>query len=158
MSEWDVVQRTKSLARDLGIQDRVRFIGSRYPREIMPAFYRLLRVYVSPSKAENLGQPLVESQLTGLPLVTYRGFSFDFVACPGTAEQIPPVRTVTDDYGLVIPEADPAVLAAAIRRARQTAEREGSADVARNWTYEKFNHHNAQTMVTALEEYRQCLR
>ena len=153
-SEWDVLQDSKALAVKLGIADRVRFLGMRFPREAMPAFYRLLRVYCSPSKAENLGQPLVESQLCGVPLVTYKGFSFDFVACPETAQQIPPSGTVTDDYGLVIPECDPEVLADAIRGARATAETV-PAWKTRMWAYDKFHHPNAQVMVDAIREYKE---
>ncbi len=155
-AEYDVLQISKGLSSTLGVNDRVHFLGMRFPREAMPMFYRLLRVYCSPSKAENLGQPLVESQLCGMPLVTFQGFSFDFVACPHTAQQIKPSAIETDDYGLVIPMADPADVADAIRKARHVAE-SNSQDVTRTWAYEKFHHHNAKTMVEAIEEYRGLL-
>jgi len=158
-SEADVLQDSKNLAKKLGLGDRVHFIGARFPREAMPMFYRCLDVYCSPSKAENLGQPLVESQLCGIPLVTYKGFSFDFVAAP-TAEQIEPSGTVTDDYGLIIPEADPIVLANAIRRARLTAETHkpiGGVNATRVWAYQKFHHHNANKMMAAIAEYKELL-
>ena len=153
-SEFDVLNMTKKLAVDLKVADRVHFVGIRFKREAMPMFYRVCNVYCSPSKAENLGQPLVESQLCGLPLVTYKGFSFDFVACPATAQQIEPSGTVTDDYGLIIPDADPKVLADAIRRARAKAEDWTSATITRAWTYQKFHWHGAQTMADAISEYK----
>lgn len=156
-SEFDVLQLTKQLAVDLGVADRVHFMGMRLKREAMPLFYHCLDVYCSPSKAENLGQPLVESQLCGLPLVTYQGFSFDFVVCPDTAEQVAPCRTVTDDYGLVIPEVDPHDLAIAITRARITAETPESAEFTREWTYKKFHWSNATNMVDALNAYRRMM-
>jgi len=152
-SERDVLNDSKALAVSLGIADRVHFLGMRFPRTAMPQFYRLLDVYCSPSKAENLGQPLVESQLCGKILVTYKGFSFDFVCAP-TAEQIPTSGTETDDYGLIIPECDPAVLADAIRNARHKAEDARARWLTRKWTAEKFGHHNAARMVEAIEEYR----
>lgn len=153
-SEWDVLKKTRTLAQKLGLADRVHFLGTRFPRVSMPTFYRLLSIYCSPSKAENLGQPLVESQLCGLPLVTYKGFSFDFVSCPETAQQIDPHGTVTDDYGLVIPETTGEDVAAAIRGARDMAETKGMAAATREWAYAKFHHHNAQIMVDAIEECR----
>jgi len=158
LSEWDVLQESRILADNLGIGDRCRFIGTRFPRHAMPAFYRMLQIYCSPSKAENLGQPLVESQLCGLPLVTFSGFSFDFVSCPETAQQVPAASTETDDYGLVIPEADPEALAEAIVRARDVAESAGRSRITRDWAYEKFHHHNAARMVEAVKEYQGLIR
>ena len=157
-SEWDVLRDSQMLAQKLGVADRVKFIGTRFPREAMPMFYRMLNVYCSPSKAENLGQPLVESQLCGLPLVTFKGFSFDFVSCPDTAQQVEPHHTVTDDYGLVIPEADPATLADAIRNARHMlATDRWTAEKTRGWARHRFHHHRAQAMLNAIEEMRGML-
>lgn len=166
-SEWDVLQLSKKLARDRGVADRVHFVGMRVKREAMPHLYWCMDAYCSPSKAENLGQPLIESQLCGLPLVTYQGFSFDFCACPHSAQQIPAHHTETDDYGLVIPFADPAVLAAAIGRARNIAESgrpnrsytsyDSPNNVTRLWAYHKFHWDNAQVMVNAINEYRGLL-
>lgn len=157
-SEWDVLQDSKALAEKLGVKERVRFIGARFPREAMPMFYRLLDLYCSPSKAENLGQPLVESQLCGCTLVTYKGFSFDFVACPETAQQVEPSGRVVDDYGLIIPECDPRELANAIRRARAGRESDpATPERTRLWTTRKFHHSNARVMLDAIEEYGRLL-
>jgi len=157
-SELDVLQDSKRLALDLGLGKRVHFIGLRFMRTGMPAFYRLLNGYCSPSEAENLGQPLVESQLCGLPLVTFKGFSFDFVSCPHSATQVEPHHTETDDYGLVIPKGDPVTLAAAIRRQREMGETEGMSQKTRQWTHEKFHHHNATKMVNAIKEYQEMIK
>lgn len=156
-SEHDVVMDSLELAKTLGLSDRIRFLGMRRPRDSMPAFYRLLNAYCSPSKAENLGQPLVESQLCGLPLVTFKGFSFDFVACPFSAQQILAEHTETDDYGLVIPFANPADLVCAIRGAREKAESAEARAATREWTTQRFGHQNAQTMVDALVAYRRMI-
>ena len=156
-SEAEVLLHSQELAAAMGLRDRVHFIGARFPREAMPMFYRLIDVYCSPSKAENLGQPLVESQLCGIPLVTYKGFSFDFVACPQTSEQIAPDHTETDDYGLIIPFANPRVLADAIRRARVTSADPAKRDATRRWTLNRFHHPNAKTMIDTINEYQGLL-
>jgi len=158
LSELDVLQRSKQLAQTLGIAQRVHFIGTRLLRTHMPSYYRMLNAYCSPSEAENLGQPLVESQLCGLPLLTYKGFSFDFVSCPTTATQVEPDHTETDDYGLVIPKGNPALIAEGIKRQREIGETVGTREATRMWAYEKFHHHNAVKMINALAEYREMMK
>lgn len=156
-SEADVLRLSKELAVRLGLKDRVHFRGMRVERRFMPWSYRMMDVYCSPSKAENLGQPLIESQLCGLPLVTYKGFSFDFCACPHSTTQYEPSGTVTDDWGLVIPETNPEDLAEAIRKARNLAETPGMAEITHAWAAETFDHRNVTKMIAAIEEYRSLL-
>jgi len=153
-SEFDVLEDTKMLAAQLGLRDRVHFRGMRVDRRYMPWSYLMMDLYVSPSKAENLGQPFIESQLCGIPLVTYKGFSFDYCACPHSATQYEPCGTVQDDWGLVIPETKPEDLADAIRKGRHIAETQGMADKTHDWAAEKFDHRNATKMVDAIHEYR----
>ncbi len=156
-SEADVLRMSKVLAVKLGIKDRVHFRGLKLDRKFMPWSYRMMDVYCSPSKAENLGQPLIESQLCGLPLVTYRGFSFNFCACPFSASQYKPSKTETDDWGLVIPSSDPMDQANAIRRARNMAETKGMAERTHEWAAEKFDHRNIFKMIDVIEEYRSMM-
>jgi len=153
-SEFDVLEDSKRLAQQLGLHDHVHFWGARIERRYMPWSYRMMDIYVSPSKAENLGQPFIESQLCGIPLVTYKGFSFDYCACPHSATQYEPSGTIQDDWGLVIPESNPEDLAEAIRKARNIAETGGMADKTHEWAAEKFDHRNATYMVDAIKEMR----
>jgi glycosyltransferase involved in cell wall biosynthesis len=56
------------LARDLGVSDRVRFLGF-VPVEDLPAIYCGARVFVFPSLVETFGKPLVEAMQCGVPVV-----------------------------------------------------------------------------------------
>ena len=65
--------RLARLARKLGIQERVRFLG-RLPSHAMPDFYRALDVLVLPSRTrpnwkEQFGRVLVEAMACGVPVI-----------------------------------------------------------------------------------------
>jgi phosphatidylinositol alpha-1,6-mannosyltransferase len=69
------VQRThlEALAKDLGVQDRVRFLG-RVPEADLPALYNCGEVYLGLSRtvelmAEGFGISLIEASACGLPVV-----------------------------------------------------------------------------------------
>ncbi len=153
-SEADVLRMSKRLAVQLGVKDRVHFRGMKLDRKFMPWSYKMMDVYCSPSKAENLGQPFIESQLSGIPLVTYKGFSFDYCACPYSAQQYEPCGTETDDWGLVIPLSNPVDEANAIKAARNTAETSGIAEKTHEWAAEKFDHRNITKMIDVINEYK----
>jgi glycosyltransferase involved in cell wall biosynthesis len=60
------------LARDLGVQDRVRFLGS-VPRDRVPAFYAVADVSLLTSQwREGLPMAVLESLACGTPVVTAR--------------------------------------------------------------------------------------
>lgn len=88
------------LAATLGVGDRVRFLGER-PREEVAGLMRATDLFVLPSLAENLPVVLIEAQASGLPAVA--------TSVGGVAE------LVDDAAGALVPPADPAALAAAIR-------------------------------------------
>ncbi len=65
--------RLARLAQELGIQERVRFLG-RLPSHAMPDFYRTLDVLVLPSRTrpnwkEQFGRVLVEAMACGVPVI-----------------------------------------------------------------------------------------
>jgi L-malate glycosyltransferase len=100
-------------AERLGIADRVAFLGER-PKEEVAELMRTADLFVLPSLAENLPVVLIEAQASGLPAVA--------TDVGGVAE------LVDAEAGTLVPAADPAALAAAIRT---TLDRLGSFDTAR---------------------------
>jgi glycosyltransferase involved in cell wall biosynthesis len=87
------------LATELGIADRVRFLGFR--RDI-PTLIRLSRAVMLPSEREGLPRSLMESLSLGVPAIgcTIRGVA----------------DLLGDGRGLLVPVGDPPALAGAIRR------------------------------------------
>jgi len=61
-----------ALVEDAGLSDRIRFIPE-VPIEDMPAAYRKLSIYVSPSHLEGFGLTVAEALATGVPTVATRG-------------------------------------------------------------------------------------
>jgi glycosyltransferase involved in cell wall biosynthesis len=59
------------LARGLGLDDRVRFVGWKTPPE-MPGLYRQLDAFVLPSRDEGMPNVVLEAMATGLPVVATR--------------------------------------------------------------------------------------
>jgi glycosyltransferase involved in cell wall biosynthesis len=60
--------RLKQLAQQMGVADRVRFMGF-FPNREMPPLYSAARVFVYPSLSETFGKPLVEAMRCGVPIV-----------------------------------------------------------------------------------------
>jgi len=90
-------------ARDLGVSDRVTFLGNR-SREQVRQMYWDANLFVLPSAFETFGVVLIEAMATGLPvLATARGGPGDIV---------------TPSTGRCLPNADPDDLAAALRDMR----------------------------------------
>ncbi len=65
------LQKLQALAKELGIDQRVRFLGAR-PREEMPLLYSAADVTVVPSYHESFGLAAVESLACGTPVVATR--------------------------------------------------------------------------------------
>lgn len=110
--------------RELGLEKRILFTGFRMD---IPQILFEVAVAVSPSTAEALSNSVLESMAAGAPLVATR--------VGGTPEAV-------DDgvSGILVPPADPAALAAAIRRLlddRDLAARLGRA--ARERVRERFS-------------------
>jgi glycosyltransferase involved in cell wall biosynthesis len=118
----------EALARELGIQDAVRFLGARGDvGDLMSA----ADLFVLSSEREGLSVTLLEAMRAGLPVVA--------TTVGGCAEAIEPGRS-----GSLVPPGDPAALATAIaalardpeRRARMGAE--GRARWSARFTAERM--------------------
>jgi glycosyltransferase involved in cell wall biosynthesis len=100
-SQHDALRR---LAADLGIADRVRFIGEQpQVADVLAA----LDVFVMPSRHEGLGVPVIASAVGGIP------------------EAVKPRET-----GLLVPPDDPAALAAALNELLRDVEKAKRMGVA----------------------------
>ena len=63
--------KLRSLALDLGISDRVHFIGHVSHAEL-PGYLSIADVFVRPSRSEGLGSAFLEAMAAGLPVVATR--------------------------------------------------------------------------------------
>ena len=63
--------RLRNLARELGVQDQVEFLGSRRQAEL-PAYYGAADVVVMPSYSESFGMVALEAMACGRPVVASR--------------------------------------------------------------------------------------
>jgi glycosyltransferase involved in cell wall biosynthesis len=88
----------RRLHRDLGLEDRVRFLGH---RSDVPDLLAASDLFVFPSLLEGLGGAVIEAMALGLPVV---------------ASDIPALREVVEagGSGELVPPADPAALATSI--------------------------------------------
>ncbi|MBE8540563.1 glycosyltransferase [Geoglobus acetivorans] len=71
--------RLKRLAKDLGIEDDVIFVGF-IPEEELPLFYSVAEAFVFPSFHESFGMPILEAMACGCPVITSNVFSMPEVA------------------------------------------------------------------------------
>lgn len=96
----DVVEERefRALVEDLGISERVRFLGLRLD---MPEIYGMMDIFVLPSHREGFPRSLIEASATGLPVI-----ATDIRGC----------REVVDDgkTGFLVPIRDHRALAEAI--------------------------------------------
>jgi glycosyltransferase involved in cell wall biosynthesis len=78
----------KSLAIELGIQDKVRFLGY-LPQDDMPELYREASLFVFPSLYEGFGLPLLEAMASGCPVISSNTSSMPEV-CGDAAKYVDP--------------------------------------------------------------------
>ena len=90
----------KALARDLGVHERVRFLGWRTDAA---ALYRTADACVFPSRYEPLGNVVIQAWAQGVPVIA-------------AASQGPAALICHGEDGLLFPVDDPQALAAQIRR------------------------------------------
>jgi len=86
--------------KDMGIENRVRFLGQVPYREIL-RYYRAATALVFPSALESFGHPLLEAMLSGTPIV---------------ASDLETFHEVAHEVALYFPITDPRALAEAITR------------------------------------------
>ena len=69
----------RRLAQELGVADRVTFLGHRSPAEVAK-LYRTADVFVFPSRVETFGMPVLEAMASGLPVVCAQAAAMPEVA------------------------------------------------------------------------------
>ncbi|MCA1961093.1 MAG: glycosyltransferase family 4 protein [Desulfomonile sp.] len=95
-------QELRSLAANLGVEDRVRFLGWKAGEEL-PELYRRMDAFVLPSRDEGMPNVVLEAMASGLPVVATRVAGTEELVCDGKT-------------GLIVPPEDHQALAAALRR------------------------------------------
>jgi glycosyltransferase involved in cell wall biosynthesis len=111
----------RSLAQQLGVAERVRFLGP-VPHAELPILLNAADVFVLPSASEGLANAWVEALACGTPVVT--------TPIPGAQELI------TDaDWGRLVPRDGPAIVAAvsALLAERSSPERVQEAVAGMSW-------------------------
>ena len=123
----------RSLAREMGFADRVRFTGQ-LPSHELPAQFHALDVLVLPSLTrpnwkEQFGRVLVEAMASGVPVI-----GSDSGAIPG----------VIGEAGIVLPEGDVDALARSLRQLQDSSDlrddlaRRGRGRFLTHFTHEKI--------------------
>ncbi len=64
-------ERCQSLATELGVADRIRFVGAVADSEL-PSYYRAADLFIMPSLHEGFCVPVIEAQASGLPVIAAR--------------------------------------------------------------------------------------
>jgi len=106
--QGDDLPRLQALAAELGVGDRVRFVGF-VPDAELPDLYRLCDVFVMPSTGEGFGIVFLEALASGKPVI---GGNRD-----GTTEALAYGR-----LGVLIDPEDPAALLQALTAVLETAD------------------------------------
>jgi glycosyltransferase involved in cell wall biosynthesis len=96
----------EALAEQLGVADRVRFLGR---REDVPELLAACDVFALPSLYEGTSLAVLEAMAAGIPIVSS--------AIGGTDELVEDGRS-----GILVPPGDPTALAAALRRVLEDAD------------------------------------
>jgi len=90
--------RLERLAYQMGLQNRVHFLGSKRPNELQ-ALYQSADLFVMPSMAESLPSVVTEAMLCGTPVV---------------ATDVGGIRDQLEGYGMLVPPRDVEALSRAI--------------------------------------------
>ncbi len=120
----DDLERLKAVATELGVADRVRFLG-RVPFSELPDLYRAADIYVMPSTGEGFGIAFIEAMACGTPAIG--------LAVRGAKDALSHSSLAT----AVTPEAFPAALELALR-APQAAHEQGAATIAEQFGWPAF--------------------
>ena len=138
--DGEVADDLRRQAADLGLEQRVSFLGH---RSDTPDLLAATDVFVMPSRAEGLGIAGLEAMAAGLPIIASR--------VGGLADAVS-----HDETGLLVPPGDPEALAQALARVFSDSalrERLGAAGPA--WVARRFS---PQVMVDGyLSLYREVL-
>jgi glycosyltransferase involved in cell wall biosynthesis len=72
VGEGGELDRLSALARELGVGDRVQFLGRQTRRQVAELL-RGSQIFALPSRYEGLGVAYLEAMASGLPVIAYRG-------------------------------------------------------------------------------------
>jgi glycosyltransferase involved in cell wall biosynthesis len=139
-------RRLQTLARKLGIAERVEFLGRRTRQEVAEVL-RASEIFVLPSRYEGLGVAYLEAMASGLPTIAYRGQGIQEVIRHG-------------ENGILIAEqteeSAPRAWAAVLRTLLRSDEKRRAMGVAaRKTVTEGYTlRHQAQAL---LRVYEECL-
>jgi len=124
VGEGNLREQFEFEAKGLGVGKLVHFVG-KISQEELPYYYNLADLFVLPSvnTAEAFGMVLLESMASGVPVV---------------ASDLPGVRTVASDGGVVVPPNNPEELAKAIV-GYFIKNNEGLSSQVRKIAEEKYN-------------------
>jgi len=125
------------LAKDFGLQDRVRFHGW-VDKEAKATVLRACDVFCLPSSYDSFGMGFIEAMAYGRPVVALE-------AGP-TVEVVPHGRC-----GLLVPPGDPEAVGRALERLRiDIVERRSMGEAARTWVQESYSQEALKPRVQAL--------
>ncbi len=101
--------RLRGVARSLGLENRVQFVGFVNQAEI-PKFLHRADIFIRPSLTEGMGNSFIEAMAAGLPVIaTPVGGIVDFLVDPDKSSHKPPT-------GLFVPPRDYKAIARAVER------------------------------------------
>ncbi|MBO9470142.1 glycosyltransferase [Endozoicomonas sp. G2_2] len=80
VGEGPLRSATEQLAHDLGVLDRVLFVGQ---QDDVSPFMSAMDIFLMPSHFEGLGISLIEAQANGLQCVISKNIPNDAIICPG---------------------------------------------------------------------------
>lgn len=106
--EWRIagdgpeMQALQALARQLGIADRVRFLGWQ-SREQLVETYRQTNVFLFPSRHEGMPNAVLEAMASGMPVIA---------SCIAGNEEL----VIKDQTGFLVPSEDIDALQSALRK------------------------------------------
>lgn len=139
-------ERLAALARDLGISDRIHFVGRRNRTEVAEAM-RDSTVFVLPSRYEGLGCVYLEAMACGKPVIACKGQGIDEIIHHGENGWLISVDDLNEMVqGLVVLLGDSQLRARIGEGARQT--------ILSNFTLS----HQAQNLLKIYQEASQGLR
>jgi glycosyltransferase involved in cell wall biosynthesis len=105
VGDGDLRRPAERLAQQLGIADRVHFLGRRAD---VPELLKMADIYVHPPAFEGFGIAAAEAMAAGKPIV---------------ATNVPGLAQVVGDAGILVPPSDPAALATQISALMKSRER-----------------------------------
>ncbi|MDD5438213.1 MAG: glycosyltransferase family 4 protein [Patescibacteria group bacterium] len=124
------------LAKELGISERTKFVGRLDRDKLIEAFQSMdVFAFPSTSRAEAFGLVLLEAMACGVPVI---------------ASDLPGVRAVAKDAGLIVPINDSDALAAGLRRMLEDQAWRQSLALAAREKAERFGWQNHVTKLMEL--------